>query len=90
MAFIDNVFSELHKIMVKKAAFVGFIGGDRPNQPLDPPMSTNSSNEYGWSAVLMLKLPMWNPTNSSLDHLKRRLPPDNKASKDSTWIQSNV
>jgi len=47
MAFIDNVFSELHKIMVKKAAFVGFIGGDRPNQPLDPPMSTNSSNEYG-------------------------------------------
>jgi len=27
------LFSELYKIMVKKVAFVGFRGGDRPNRP---------------------------------------------------------
>jgi len=30
------LFSNLYKIMVNKATFVGFIGGDR--SPLDPPL----------------------------------------------------
>jgi len=31
------LFSELYKIMVNEATFVGFKGGDRPKAPLDPP-----------------------------------------------------
>jgi len=35
------LFSELYKIMVNKVTFVGFMGGDRPNHPLDPPLNTS-------------------------------------------------
>jgi len=45
------LFSELYKVMVNKAIFFGFGGGDRPPS-LDPPLNQIQSSENGFAIQL--------------------------------------